>query len=82
MRYPAALPAIALGIGISTGVWLQASVHPFFLAIIWLAALLGFVVEDAKFATACVTVGFLGCGTFFGARADSCFARHPAPRAL
>ena len=42
MRYPAALPAIALGAGISIGIWLHFSPHPLVLVLIWLTAVVCF----------------------------------------
>ena len=71
MRYPAALPAVALGTGISAGVWLHLSVPPFFLGVTWLAALFAFLIHRERLATACLAAGFLGCGAYFGHQADA-----------
>jgi competence protein ComEC len=70
MRYPAALPAIALGLGISAGIWLHVPLHPIFLATIWSAAFAAFLRHRETEATVCLTGGFLACGAFLGARAD------------
>jgi competence protein ComEC len=71
VRYPAALPAIALGVGISAGVWLHLSPHPFVLALIWLAALSAFLLQREALTACCLASGFIACGTVFGDQADA-----------
>jgi competence protein ComEC len=88
MRYPAALPAIALGAGVTAGIFLHIPVHFSALVLLWLAALGAFLARRRELATACLALGFLACGTFFGTRADALaratplstlFNRHIAP---
>ncbi|HKY20855.1 MAG TPA: DNA internalization-related competence protein ComEC/Rec2 [Vicinamibacterales bacterium] len=70
MRYPAALPAIALGTGIAAGIFLHASVPFPVLILLWLISLAAFLQHRQRLATACLFLGFVACGVCLGARAD------------
>jgi competence protein ComEC len=71
MRYPAALPAIALGAGISIGIWLHFSPHPLVLAVVWLTAAGSLFCDRDLPAVVCLTAGFVAAGMLYGARADA-----------
>ena len=71
MRYPAALPALALGAGIAAGIFLHVPVHRLFLAILWVAALAAFLSRRGQLATVCLASGFVACGAFLGANVEA-----------
>ena len=81
MRYPAAIPAIALGAGISAGIFFSVSFHIAALVCVWVAALGAFVAHRGKATVAILVFGFFMAGLSLGHRADS-EARNQALRAL
>ena len=81
MRYPAAIPAIALGAGISAGIFFSVSLHIAVLVCIWVAALGAFVAHRGKATVAILVFGFFMAGLSLGHRADSA-AHNQALRAL
>ena len=76
MRYPAALPAVAFGTGISIGIVLPVTLPSFVFVVhglavsLWLIATIAFVARREALATACIALGFSVCGAILGARAD------------
>ena len=71
---------MALGAGISAGIFLRASIHPSVLVVIWLAALAAFVGRHTGLTTVCLAVGFAACGASLGARADAVARATPLHR--
>ncbi len=77
MRYPAAIPAIGLGAGISAGIFLSISLYPEVLACVWLAALTAFLARREHAIIATLAFGFFAAGASLGRSADSASRTQP-----
>ncbi len=71
MRYPAAIPAIALSAGISAGILISVSVPSALLVCLWLAAAGAFLARADRATIAIIVVGFFAAGIGLGRYADS-----------
>ena len=70
MRCPAAIPAIALGAGISAGIFFSPPIHSIALLAVFLAATAAFSVRRERWAVALTIVGFVLAGVERGRVAD------------
>ena len=71
MRYPAALPACCLAVGLSIGIFLQAAAPPATLILLWLLAAAAFLSQRSVLTTTALAIGFVACGNVLGVRADA-----------
>ena len=88
MRCPAAIPAIALGAGISAGIFFSPPVHAIALLSVFLAAAAAFTVRSERWTLALIICGFVLVGMNRGREADlaarnsplrDVFERHAPP---
>jgi competence protein ComEC len=70
VRCPAAIPAIALGAGITAGIFVPLPIPPLAVLLAWTAAVAAFVLRDQRSAVAIVACGFLLAGAALGRSAD------------
>ena len=81
MRYPAAVPAIALCAGICAGIFISPPVNPLVPFLFLLAAIAVFTIHRDRATLVLIACGFVSAGIALGADADSA-SRHQALRAF
>ena len=77
MRYPAAIPAITLGAGITAGIFFSVPVHQIVPLLLLLSAVAVFAVRRDRWTLALIACGFVSAGLVLGRKAD--FAARNAP---
>lgn len=71
MRYPAAVPALGLGVGVTAGIFLHVASPPAVLILLWLAAAIALRLRRDEIAVTALALGFVACGSVLGTGADS-----------
>ena len=77
MRWPAAIPAIAFGAGISAGILFLHPVHSSVLIVLFVCAVAAFWFRHDRTAAVLISTGFVLCGVALGHGADSAARTQP-----